>query len=297
MTATPEPGPVLIEAAICPFRPDAPVLDDDSVIAEARACLDAGAAIVHHHHDTRLDPAAALDALIAFGTEVHRTHPHALLYPGILGGRSGAEHTAHLEPMADAGALDLAPVDPGAAVPYDLDSDALPIGHGHVWNSFGTSRRVADSMRARGVPLTIGVYEPVQLRWAMACESAGRLAAGTMIKLYFGGAHSLFEIGTRAINFGLPPTRQALDMYLSMMEESALPWSVGVMGDPLLDTDVARAALERGGHLRVGIEDIGGVTDDTNLETVHAARALAEKLGRPVATGRTARDVLAGAPG
>ena len=94
-----------------------------------------------------------------------------------------------------------------------------------------------------------------------------------------------------ALNFGLPPTPQALDMYLMMMGNSALPWSVGVMGGSLLDLPLARSALERGGHLRVGIEDTGS-SSLTNVETVLAAVALAGDVGRPIARGSDARDVL-----
>ena len=195
--------PVVIEAAVSPFRSDTPVNDAGGVVREAKAALAAGAAIVHHHHDSRLDAAPAIDAMISFGRQVLDQYPGALLYPGILAGRTGAEHMAHLVPLAEAGVLGLSPVDPGAAVPYDLSDDGLPAGHGYVWNPFSTARRVAASMLEHAIPLTIGVYEPVQLRWALAYEAAGKLPAGSMVKLYFGGTHSLFDAG------GSPGRRRA----------------------------------------------------------------------------------------
>jgi 3-keto-5-aminohexanoate cleavage enzyme len=288
--------PVVIEAAVSPFRTDTPVEDAAGVVREALDSIAAGAGIVHHHHDARLDTDDSIAALIATSEAILREHPQALLYPGILGGTKGPEHMAHLVPMAEAAVLGFAPVDPGAAVPYDLDDDGVPTGHGYVWNNFSTAKRVAASMVLQDVPLTIGVYEPVQLRWALAMEASGRLPAGSMVKLYFGGSHSLFNIGRRALNFGLPPTPQALDMYLAMLVGSSLPWCVGVMGDSLLDLPLARYALEKGGHLRVGIEDIGSVTAATNVETVRAAAALAAEVGRPVVTGADARAALVGAP-
>jgi 3-keto-5-aminohexanoate cleavage enzyme len=289
-------GPVIIEAAVSPFRAGAPVDDSSGVIGDAVASIEAGASIVHHHHDARLERDEAVAALIDVSRTILDEHPLVLLYPGILSGRSGAEHMAHLSPMAEAGVLGLAPVDPGAAVPYDLDDTGLPSGHGYVWNSFSTSKRVAASMLEHGIGLTIGVYEPVQLRWALAYESAGRLPAGSMVKLYFGGSRSLFHPGRPAINFGLPPTPQALDMYLAMMQASgsAMSWSVGVMGDSLLDLPLARYALERGGHLRVGVEDLGVVGTTSNVETVERAAALAADVGRPVAMPAEALSVLAG---
>ncbi len=292
-------SPVIIEAAVSPFRAGAPVDDSFGVIGDAVASIEAGASIVHHHHDARLERDEAVAALIDVSRAILDVHPDAVLYPGILSGRNGAEHMAHLSPMAEAGVLGLAPVDPGAAVPYDLDDTGLPSGHGYVWNSFSTSKRVAASMLEYGIGLTIGVYEPVQLRWALAYEAAGELPVGSMVKLYFGGGRSLFRPGHPAINFGLPPTPQALDMYLAMMKASgsdgsAMSWSVGVMGDSLLDLPLARYALERGGHLRVGVEDLGVVDATSNVETVERAAALAAEVGRRVATPSEVRSLLAG---
>jgi uncharacterized protein (DUF849 family) len=255
------------------------VYDAAGVVAEAVACIDAGAGIVHFHHDARLDAEAAVAEIVDVCHAVQAVHPDALLYPGILAGATPSEHVAHLVPLADAGVLGFAPVDPGAAVPYGLEG-GLPSGHGYVWNPVRLSNRIAAAMRERGVPLTIGVYEPVQLRWALASEAAGALAPGSMVKLYFGGDRSLSTIGERALNFGLPPTPAALDVYLAMLEGSSLGWNVGVMGGSLLDLPLARHALDRGGDLRVGIED--GALDDgpTNVELVRAAVALAAGVGR-----------------
>jgi uncharacterized protein (DUF849 family) len=57
------------------------------------------------------------------------------------------------------------------------------------------------------------------------------------------------------------------------------------------DTPIARAALERGGHVRVGLED----WDDgpANVEQVARAAALARETGRTVATVTDAARVLA----
>jgi uncharacterized protein (DUF849 family) len=117
-----------------------------------------------------------------------------------------------------------------------------------------------------------------------------------MIKLYFGGSHMVDRPHTPGINFGLPPTPAALDVYLSIMAGCGLPWTISLFGDPVLDSPLARYALEKGGHLRVGIEDAAGMTDMTNAEMVHAAVALAAEVGRAVATGPSALETLAGGP-
>ena len=71
-----------------------------------------------------------------------------------------------------------------------------------------------------------------------------------------------------------------------------LPWSVAVMGGDLLATPIARAALECGGHLHVGLEDHLGDTTPTNVELVRDAVALCAEVGRPVATCEQAADLL-----
>jgi 3-keto-5-aminohexanoate cleavage enzyme len=116
----------------------------------------------------------------------------------------------------------------------------------------------------------------------------------TMIKLYFGGSHMVDRPNTPGINFGLPPTPAALDVYLPMMGDCGLPWTVSLFGDPVLDSPPARYALEKGGHLRVGNEDAAGMSDLTNAKMVAAARILAGEVGRPVAQAGDALATLAG---
>ncbi len=113
---------------------------------------------------------------------------------------------------------------------------------------------------------------------------AGRLPAGAMVKLYFGGDWGMWA-RARGVTFGLPPTANALLAYLDMLEGSGLPWSVSVWGGDLMATPVARLALERGGHLHVGLEEhFDPDRKPTNVELVQEAVALVEAVGRPLAT-------------
>ncbi len=59
-------------------------------------------------------------------------------------------------------------------------------------------------------------------------------------------------------------------------------------------TPVARLALERGGHLHVGLEEhYDPAHSPTNLELVEQAVALAGEVGRPIATTAEAISLLA----
>ena len=98
-----------------------------------------------------------------------------------------------------------------------------------------------------------------------------------MVKFYFGGEWGMWARG-RGVTFGLPPTGNALLAYLDMLEGTGLPWSVSVWGGDLMATPVARLALERGGHLHVGLEEhYDPERSPTNVELVEQAVALAAR--------------------
>src|SRR5207244_5182401 len=113
----------------------------------------------------------------------------------------------------------------------------------------------------------------------LAYHAAGALPPGTLVKFYFSGGGYL---GGGAPLWGAPPIVEALDMYLAMLADAPIPWAVAVLGGSVADTPVARLALERGGHVRVGIED----WDDgpANAAQVTRAAALCNEIGRSVAT-------------
>jgi uncharacterized protein (DUF849 family) len=76
-----------------------------------------------------------------------------------------------------------------------------------------------------------------------------------------------------------------------MLADTPLPWGVAVLGGSILDTPIAERALERGGHLRVGLED--DASGPANVDQVARAVELSTKLGRPVATCAQTRELLA----
>jgi uncharacterized protein (DUF849 family) len=134
----------------------------------------------------------------------------------------------------------------------------------------------------------MAIFEPGFLRAALWLWDAGRLPAGSMLRFYFGG-----DVPERngGFNFGLPPTALSLDAYLAMLGDCPLPWSVTVVGGDLFATDLPRLAVERGGHLRVGLEDHAGRTV-SNEELVAEAVRVCEEVGRPVATCAQAVELL-----
>ena len=112
--------------------------------------------------------------------------------------------------------------------------------------------------------------------------------AGTFVKFYFGGDADYLGGGARGVSFGLPPTPTALAAYLEMLGDCDVPWAVAVIGGDVVESGMARLALERGGHLRVGLEDYAGARQPRNVELVEEAAALARRVGRePADTSET----------
>ncbi len=71
-----------------------------------------------------------------------------------------------------------------------------------------------------------------------------------------------------------------------------MPWSVGVLGGDVFENGLARHALERGGHLHLGLEDYMGTRQPTNEELVLEAVTLCAEVGRPVASPTAAAEIL-----
>jgi 3-keto-5-aminohexanoate cleavage enzyme len=289
--------PIVIEAAISPLRRDVPVQSASEMAAEGIACLNAGAGIVHHHHDMRLSPEDSTRQFIEVGQAIKAVHPDALIYTDYLTGKSAVDENAHLRPMAEAGVLTMFAIDPGITTFGSFDREGLPTRTYTDGLTFSEAHDMVAFAKDVNVPMSLGVFEPGHLRWIVSYAEKVGFPSGTLVKLYFGGEYLVDRHMTKGLNFGMPPTSGALDVYLSMMGDSGLPWIVSLFGGELLKSPLARHVVEHGGHLRVGIEDAAGVTNLTNVQLVEAAVKLATEAGRSIATGPSALAVLQGRNG
>jgi 3-keto-5-aminohexanoate cleavage enzyme len=288
-----EPSPVIIEAALNGGTPRrlAPRVprERDEIVADAIACFDAGATIMHNHLDDPVlagsrvhDPQPYLDTWRAILAQ----RPDALLYPTLGGGAPGVrieERYAHIVALARAGVIAQGVVDTGSTNIGRLGADGLPRPDEVVYlNTNRDGAYMVETCRALGIGLSISIFEPGFLRFILAYHRAGRLPPGSFVKFYFGGEGALF---------GLPPTRAALLAYLDMIEGTGLPWLVSVQGGDVVACGLARTALELGGHLQVGLEPNPDPSRG-NLELVCEAVALCAALGRPVADPATTARLL-----
>jgi uncharacterized protein (DUF849 family) len=287
--------PVIIEAAINGVgskerNPNIPLAPAE-IIDDTFRCLDAGATIIHaHNSNIRLAGKPAADEYLEAWRPILAERPDTLWYPTLAAAPDITAVLEHVEIIAGEMPLRLAAVDPGSTNLGAPDPEGLPVGTVYA-NPYADIRVSFELCKRLHLGPSLAIYEPGFLRTVLAYHNAGRLPAGSMPKLYFGGDYGLFS-DKPGVSFGLPPTQNALAAYLDMLEGTDLPWSVSVWGGDLIQTPVARLALELGGHLHVGLEEHFGDRKPTNEELVREAAELAEKVGRPLATSAEAAKIM-----
>jgi uncharacterized protein (DUF849 family) len=288
--------PLIIEAALNGAtpksrNPNVPVTPQE-IAAAALAAMGAGAAIVHTHierMDMTGDEAAA--RYMAGYAPVLEQRPDAILWGTVATGPDVEARFGHYRPLARAGvrmgAFDPGPVNLGTHGP-----DGLPGASILYATTYRDIAWLAELHEQEKLGPAIAIYEPGWLRTTLAYEKAGKLPAGAFVKLYFGGRYNFLDGKRSEVTFGLPPTEKALDAYLEMLEGSSLPWAVAAIGDCVVETGLAKLAIKRGGHVRVGLEDFGGERTPGNLELIAEVVALAETAGRAIATPAEAAQIL-----
>ena len=283
-------GPVIIEAAINGItqkatNPNVP-RSTEEIAADALACFEAGAAIVHNHVGVNGDPRAVADEYLACWAPVLEARPDALIYP-TANAIDGALNLDHLALLAESGKLRVSLCDPGSVNLGGVDEEKVPRGAFVYANSFDSITEQFARATADRVGPSLAIYEPGFLYTTLQYWKTGKLPTGTMVKFYLST-----ERGLSGAPFGLPPTRAGLDAYLDLLGDAPIPWAVSVVGGDLGRSDVADLALERGGHLHRGLEFYGGERTPTNAELVGEAVARCDQAGRPVATCADAARIL-----
>ena len=287
--------PVILEAAINgtttrernPHVPRTP----EEIAADAIACIDAGASIVHNHNDDPVidmvtaehDPAPYVRAW----SRVLEARPGAFLYPTMTG---GGPHTTverrygHIPALARAGVLRMGIVDPGSLNLGVYEPDGAPSANETVYlNSNADIRHMVDTCTDLAVPISFSIFDGSFMRTAVAYVRSGRVRHGGQIKIFFGSSYA---------PFGIPATEAGFAAYLDMMGDCPLPFSVALPGGDVLENPVGRLALERGGHLRIGLEDYAGPGQPTNVELLERAAQLCAEVGRRVATPAEAAALM-----
>lgn len=288
--------PLIIEAALNggtpksrqPHTPKTP----QEIAADCLACLEAGAGVLHTHIDGYgATGDVAAERYWEGWAPVLAQQPETVIYATVAGGKTPEERFGHYRQLAARG-MRMGALDPGSVNLATHGADGLP-GKAFVYQTtYDDIAALTALLDEERLGPSIAIYEPGWLRATLAYHRAGRLPKGAFVKFYFGGAYNMIDGQKSDVTFGLPPTPTALAAYLEMMEGCDLPWAVTILGGCVAETGLARLAIEKGGHVRVGLEDYAGPRTPTNAELVAEIVEMARAAGRPVADSAVTARLL-----
>jgi uncharacterized protein (DUF849 family) len=250
------------------LQPRIPITPDE-IIADAVACAEAGAAIIHLHvYDAQGAPVEDAD-LYARVIEGVRARCDAIVYPTMALKGDREARLAPLRALAARGLLEWGVVDPGSVnithrmqVMGGMDGVHYPNPDDHI--------RAALNLAAKdGWRPAYAIYEPGFARLGAAMAAATPGLKTPVFRVMF----------SDNLLFGMAPSRRGLEFYAAHLDETASGAPRMLSG---LDADIdalIEPALAHGFHLRVGLEDAPFGTDKSNAELVGAAARRIEAAG------------------
>jgi 3-keto-5-aminohexanoate cleavage enzyme len=272
-------------------QPMIPITVED-IIADGIAAAKAGAAIIHvHAYDSETGRQRDDWQTYARIIEGIRVEVDALVYPTIpIAGsgyagelRSPQERYAHLEDLARRGLVEWGVVDPGSVNFSRFDA----IGRreaGFVY--LNPDEHYFEGMRIcgeYGVRPSYAIYEPGFTRLGAAAASAMRRVPTPIYRFMF----------AEEFCFGFPPRPVHLAAHLALLAEVApgAPWMVAGLGVDV--RPLIASAVARGGHVRVGLEDLPWGSHKKNRALVEEAARLVRAAGGEPATAGEIRHACA----
>ena len=276
-------------------NPNAPETVEEH-ISEMLRVLDAGATIAHNHSNQHSeDPVQAAQFYADVFRPVRKKYPHSILYATVnidakelhrtRRSWDQAKQVAHHRVLAEAGLANMVLFETGVSAVGVFEEDGVAKADFFFVYQFWPddirfTRQICTDF---GTGASFSVYEPGWMKNIVAMAKAGTLPRGSKLNLYFGSE----KYAAMA-----PPIPEALELYLKMMEGLNLKWAVACPGrdGSVMDTPLARMALERGGSLRVGLED--DVTGPNNVEQIERAKELVGAVGRQIISGPEAIEYL-----
>ncbi len=156
------------------------------------------------------------------------------------------------------------------------------------WGKVFTHEMTLDFLalcRASGLRVYAGCAEPGHLRHLLAYRDMGALDDPIVLKFFT----------TQEAPYGMPTDRRGVRMYAELldawMSDVDHVWLIHCYGPAILE--MAAEAIERGGHVRIGLGDeTFPDTQPTNAELVGRIAEMARAAGRPLASPAQARELL-----
>lgn len=266
------------------------------VAADALRCRDAGASVVHWHardpgsQEQRLGDvdlyAAALVEIRAGGLLGYPSYP--------VDGVEPRHRLDHVWALHERAGLELAPIDLGSVstVPWNAHQhdfvglDWLRTQSGVVDNPLTFVVDAVAMADARDMVCTFGAFDVGCSRILAMLHESGRLHRPVLHKVFLSEGWAV----------GPAPSEAALDLHVAQLppdldgEWIVVPYS---QHDPGVVERLGRAALARGGHVRVGIGDSPAASPvASNADLVEQVVGWAAAAGRPVASPEQVRTRL-----
>ena len=260
----------------------------EEIVADGIVAAQSGAAIIHlHAYDVATGRQRDDYDIYAPIIEGIRAKADAIVYPtlpitgsGYAGElRSAEERYMHLERLARNGLAEWGVVDPGSALFTRFDQ----IARGEAgYTYFNPDEHFREGMRIAaqyGVRPSYAVYEA-------GCTRLGAATAAAMPKVPTPVYRFMFA---QEFCFGFPPEERFLDAHLALLAQVApgALWMVAGLGVDI--RQLIKPAVERGGHIRVGLEDRPWGVRETNRGLVEEAVRLVRAAGGEPASAADVR--------
>lgn len=270
---TPSRPPLIITAAIVGAEtmreqtPHVPYTPEE-IADEALRCFEAGAAMVHVHG--RRDDGTPTQDRETFAAILQAIRQRCeVLVQFSTGGAVGMDVEERIEALS---------LQPDMAT---LTTGTINFGDDVFMNDLPTIRVIAKRLQQFGIRPEIEVFDTAMIDTALRLCSEGLLEEPL---------HFDFVLGVPG---AMSASERNLDFLVNSIPEGST-WSVAGMGRHELP--LARWAVDRGGHARVGLEDNiylrKGVLARGSFELVDEVVTHAGRSKRPVATVAQAREML-----
>lgn len=240
----------------------------EEIAADVRACEQLGAAIVHVHgrDEHGENDASRLQAV----NDAIRDRCEDIIIQNTTGGQSPLEERIagiRTDPPPEMASLDMGP--------FNRDRHIITEHTRHNIDA------LARTMREKGIKPELEVFNSGQLNETYRLIEEGLVEPPYYINLIFGGD-----------SFTLPRPENVLNLVNNLPKNSEF----NVLATGRHQVPLTTLSILLGGHIRVGLEDnlyyTAGRPARSNAELVERTVAVADRLGRDIATPAEARSIL-----
>ena len=260
------------------LQPRIPITPDE-IIADAVACAEAGAAIIHlHAYDANGAPVEDAD-IYATIIEGIRARCDAIVYPTMALKGDREARLSPIRALASRGLLEWGVVDPGSVNITHRMQAAAGMDGIHYPNPDDHIRAALNLAAKDGWRPAYAIYEPGFARLGAAMAAATPGLKTPVYRVMF----------SDNLLFGMAPSRRGLEFYAAHLDETA-PGAPRMLSG--LDADIdalIEPALDAGFHVRVGLEDAPLGKDKSNAALVSVAAARIEAAGFRLASAAEIR--------